>query len=230
MNKNVAEISVTGTQRLKDGETESEGGQERTDAGEGDGVGAAEALLDGDTGASDVSRDDMFEILSNRRRRYVLHLLKDADDGRADLSAVAEQVAAWEHDTTPEQLSYDQRRSVRTTLYQHHAPKMDETGVVEFDERDQTLELSEGTEAFDVYLEPTGEELPWGVYFPLLTGVCTLAVGLGWLGVLDLPGMAWAVFLLAVFGTSSLVFLYDTRHRMRLGSGETPPEVAGDEG
>ncbi len=181
-----------------------------------------------DGGESTVSRDDVFEILSNRRRRHVLHLLKNAENGRADLSDLAEQVAAWEHDTTPEQLSYNQRRSVRTTLYQHHAPKMDKTGVVDFDERDKVLELSTEAEAFDIYLEPTSEELPWGVYFPLLTAVCAAAVGLGWLGVVDLPEMGWAAFLLAVFGTSSLAFQYDTRYRMRLGSGETPPEVDHD--
>ncbi len=187
---------------------------------------------DGESDTADdtgVSRDDLFEILSNRRRRYVLHLLRDAEDGRADLSEVAEQIAAWEHDTTPEQLSYDQRRSVRTTLYQHHAPKMDDTGVVEFDERDQVLELSEGTEAFDVYLEPTGEELPWSLYFPLLTATATVVVGLGWLVGPDLPAFAWPAFVLTVFGTSSLAYLYDTRYRMRLGSGETPPEVDHDE-
>ena len=207
-------------------ETRSPDGDGPSSAGGGD---AGDAVADDDADGT-VSRDDLFEILSNRRRRYVLHLLKNADDGRADLSEVAERIAAWEHDTTPEQLSYDQRRSVRTALYQHHAPKMDETGVVEFHERDQVFELTEGTEQFDVYLEPSSGELPWGLYFPLLTAVCAAAVGVGWLGVVDLPGMAWSVFLLAVFGTSSLAFLYDTRYRMRLGSGETPPEVDHDEG
>jgi|APHM01.1.fsa_nt_gi hypothetical protein len=211
--------TVGDTQRPNNGGTRS--------AGSGDTV---DAVADDDDVEGTVSRDDLFEILSNRRRRYVLHLLKNAEDGRADLSEVAEQIAAWEHDTTPEQLSYDQRRSVRTALYQHHAPKMDETGVVEFHERDQVFKLSEGTEQFDVYLEPSSGEPPWGVYFPLLTAVCAVAVGVGWLGVVDLPGMVWSVFLLAVFGTSSLAFLYDTRYRMRLGSGETPPEVDHDEG
>jgi hypothetical protein len=164
-------------------------------------------------------------MLSNRRRRHTLHVLKNAENGRVGLSEVAEQVAAWENETTREELSYDERRSVRTALQQHHAPKMEEAGLIAYDDRDQVLELTADAEAFEVYLETDRDAPPWGVYFPALTAFCTLAVATDWAGLVALPGSAWVAFVLAVFGVSSLVFLYDTRYRMRVGSGETPPEV-----
>jgi len=43
-----------------------------------------DSLEDGDA----IPRDDLFEILSNRRRRQVIQILAQRADGRAELSEV----------------------------------------------------------------------------------------------------------------------------------------------
>ncbi len=48
-----------------------------------------------------VDRDDVFDVLSNPRRRYALHTLR-REDRELQLGEVAEQVAAWENGTTVE--------------------------------------------------------------------------------------------------------------------------------
>ncbi len=91
----------------------------------------------------DVSRDDVFEVLSNRRRRYTLQYLGQQPNRTADLSAVAEQVAAWEAGVDLDAVEYGDRKSVRVSLHQHHAPKMAEVGVLDYDEGRGTLALTD---------------------------------------------------------------------------------------
>jgi len=175
-----------------------------------------------------LSRDDAFEMLSNRRRRYVLHYLQETGD--TELSDLAEQVAAWENDSSVPELSASERKTVYTSLQQFHLPKMDDTGVVEFDRRDGAVELTEAASGLDIYLEVVDEyDIPWSVYYLGFSLVGLTMVGLSWLGVAPfaaIPYVGWTVFLLAALLVSSVSHFALSR-RMRLGDGETPPEVDG---
>lgn len=77
--------------------------------------------------------DDVFHLLQNQRRRRVLRCLRDAD-GTLAMSDVAEQVAAWEHDTTVDALTSTQRQRVYIALYQRHLPKLDDMDVVDYNQ------------------------------------------------------------------------------------------------
>jgi len=91
---------------------------------------------------SQDSVDDFYEGLSNSRRRQILYLVKATTGETVTVSELATLIAAWEHDTDPEEVRYDDRKSVQTTIYQHHAPKLDEAGLVEYDERANELSLA----------------------------------------------------------------------------------------
>ena len=82
-----------------------------------------------------LNYNDCFDLLSNHRRRYTLHYLRQ-NGGQAELGELAEQVAAWENGIDIERISYDQRKRVYTSLQQVHLPQMDELGIVAFDERE----------------------------------------------------------------------------------------------
>ena len=77
--------------------------------------------------------DDVFHLLQNQRRRRVLRCLRDVD-GTVAMSDVAEQVAAWEHDTTVDALTSNQRQRVYIALYQRHLPKLDDMDVVDYNQ------------------------------------------------------------------------------------------------
>lgn len=178
---------------------------------------------DGTDGGDALSRDDLFEVLSNRRRRHVIHFLRQREDGRAELSEVVERIAAWENGTDVDQLSYDDRKSVHISLYQHHAPKMDEVGVIDYDKRAGVLTLTDGAADLDVYLDDSPDPaIPWELYFTALSGVAVVAVMLG--ATTPLPGIAVGVLVSVAFLISSVVFFYDVRYR-RSGGGGPPPEV-----
>ena len=100
-----------------------------------------------------LSRDDLFHLLQNSRRRAVLRYLFDqSSEGIITMREAAEEVAAWENDTEVAQLTSDRRQRVYIALYQSHLPKLHEYGVIEYDQSRGTVQLTPLAEAFKPYL------------------------------------------------------------------------------
>lgn len=88
-----------------------------------------------------LSKDDLFHVLQNARRRAVLRYLLEHDDREQfTLRELAEAVAAWEHDTTARALEPEEYQRVYIALYQTHFPKLDEHDVVEYEKGRGTIE------------------------------------------------------------------------------------------
>lgn len=174
----------------------------------------------------ELTRDEIFEMLSNRRRRYAIHLLQQSETERT-LSNVAEHVAAWENEESVDEVSAKERKRVYTSLQQFHLPKMDEKGVVDFDSHAGVVKLDDAFEDMDIYMEVTEEyDFPWSVYYLGLASVSTVFVALSWAGVppfARIPNAGWVVFILTTLGLFTLAHTALTR-RMRLGRKGTPPE------
>lgn len=103
---------------------------------------------------STLSKDDVFHILQNARRRAVLrYLLDHPDQEEFVMRTVAEAVAAWEYDTTARQLSSEQRRRVYISLYQSHLPKLDEQDLINYNRGQGVIEPTQLIHAVAPYLE-----------------------------------------------------------------------------
>lgn len=122
-------------------DTEESATPEETDA-------AATESDDGDA----LTQDELFHILQNRRRRGVLEYLRGVT-GPVEMSDVAEQLAAWEHDTTVEQLDSTQRKRLYVPLYQTHLPKLDDAGVIDYDKDRGQVEARPLAGRLEPYLE-----------------------------------------------------------------------------
>lgn len=110
--------------------------------------------LDGEVWSPD-DLDLVYDVLSNHRRRQMLQILESEPNDSATIPDLASRIAAWEMDIDrPDAVSYDDRKSVQSTIYQHHAPKMAEAGLVEFDKRTSRLELGDRS----AHLELTGDD------------------------------------------------------------------------
>lgn len=99
-----------------------------------------------------LSKDVIFELLKNRRRREVLAYLLEADE-TVTLGELAEQIAAWENDTSVNALNSDQRKRVYVALYQTHLPKMDDAGIVEYDQDRGLISLADNADLLMMYLD-----------------------------------------------------------------------------
>ena len=122
----------------------------------------------------EITEDELFDVLSNRRRRYAVHLL-EREDEPLRLGPLAEQIAAWENGIEPYAVSSAQRKRVYTALQQIHLPRMDEAGIVAFDDRAGLVEATEAMDAMDVYVDLVeGRDIPWSGYY---LGLSTIGIG-----------------------------------------------------
>ena len=166
-----------------------------------------ELLDDERTDRSDLSTNETFEILKNRRRRAVLKYLDDVG-GHATLDTIAEHVAAEENDIDTNQLSSQQRKRVYIGLYQVHLPKMDDLGIIEYDQDRGTVELGEISE-----LRPYLYDEKGGVESRLRSLTATVVGGIVMLGTLGTaPAAIDPTVLLALLGSVTLlaIGLYPT--------------------
>ncbi|SDM00789.1 hypothetical protein SAMN04487949_0475 [Halogranum gelatinilyticum] len=195
------------------------------------GEGAADAESDG-SGDEELSTDELFHILSNRRRRYVLHYLFQRDEP-VELRELSAQLTAWENDVELQGVTHKMRRSVYNSLQQTHLPRMAKSGIISFDDRSGTVELTSRAVDFDIYVDIVpGREIPWSVYY--------LILGAFWLSVLlatqllpvapftTFDQVTWSLFMAVSFTVSGAVHVYVSRKR-RLGSSGKPPELRVEE-
>jgi hypothetical protein len=192
------------------------GGTTGDDGPESD-VGGSEAALPADRPSEGApTRDDLFEALDNRRRRYMIHYLQRREgDDPVDVSEVSAQVAAWELDADPELIGYDDRKNVHTALYQFHAPKLDDLGLVEYDKRSGTVALTGAGAGLRVAVAARDDEADDGGVVSLLgvAGAGAVALGTGLL----VSNVAVAVTLVAATAMAA-GYLVGARR----STGETP--------
>ncbi|WP_049972902.1 DUF7344 domain-containing protein [Haladaptatus cibarius] len=110
--------------------------------------------LPNDDDPDELSKDKIFHILQTQRRRHALRYLKE-HDGAVEMRDLAEQVAAWENDTTLQALASDERQRVYIALYQSHLPKLDNEGIIEYNQSRGIVERGPLADQFDPYLDTT---------------------------------------------------------------------------
>jgi len=147
-------------------------------------TGGADEIEKEEEQSEQLSLDLIFEILKNSRRREVLHYLRDRDPGeRVSLGELAEHVAAIENDTTTDALTSSQRKRVYVGLYQCHLPKMDDMGVVDFNQDRGHVTLAAAADDLTEYLDrpATDDSVDWYRYYGAisLVGIAILSLSVG---------------------------------------------------
>ena len=168
-------------------------------------------------------RGEIFDLLSNRRRRYAIHYCKRVGEP-VQLGELAEQVAAWELDKEIQELSSAERKRVYTALQQTHLPTLERADVIEFE--NHTIELTDEAAALEVYLDIVPpDSIPWGVYYlglSILGFVVLAGVGLELVPTETIPALGWAGIVLSAVAVSAIAHVLTSR-QYRLGEMERPP-------
>lgn len=158
-----------------------------------------------------LSKDDTFHILQNERRRRVLQYLSDTD-GPVDMRDIAEQVAAWEHDTTVQQLTSDQRQRVYIALYQSHLPKLADFDLIVYNRSRGIVERTPLADQVASYLQDSNEDstmmgiesAKWARYFGWATVLSIGLIALAWLGISPVTGLGLATLITAIYAAMTL--------------------------
>lgn len=168
-------------------------------------------------------KDELYDLLSNHRRRYVIHFCKQAD-GPLTLSTLAEHVAAREQDKSVAELTSAERKRVYTSLQQTHLDRLADAGMIEYDGNE--IYLTEDATELDVYLDvvPKGS-IPWGIYYLGLSVLSVIVLAGLWVGFIPtgtITDLGWTAVILFVFLASSVAQVLQNR-RYRLGRMDDPP-------
>ncbi len=165
-----------------------------------------------DQNNTELTRDRIFDILSSPRRRYVLYFLR-TEPNPIQLTDLAEHVAAWENDTTVEELSTQQRKRVYVSLYQTHLPKLADSGLVNYDEESGDVSIAARASEIDPLLGEQRQEPAWYIYYFGLAVLSTLLVVASVAG-LAIPQVALAVGIIAAFVLLTVVHVvYEWRQQ-----------------
>lgn len=170
-----------------------------------------------------LSKDVIFELLKNRRRREVLAYLLEAEE-TVTLGELAEQIAAWENDTDVSALSSDQRKRVYVALYQTHLPKMDDAGIVEYDQDRGLISLADNADLLMMYLDTdTHRQDRWDRWYATLSVVGAAIVTGAFLGLPPLsaiPTFGLAGIVVVSFFLLSVAHVVTNREQERTVDGK----------
>ncbi|MFA9503482.1 hypothetical protein ACERIM_11985 [Natrinema sp. H-ect1] len=177
------------------------------DRGRTDDPGDAARDADGGAIPAELSLDDVHHLLQTKRRRDVLRYLRDAE-GPVRLRELAEQVAAWEQETTVEELRSDERQRVYISLYQSHLPKLDNHGIIEYDKDRGRVDSTLRTGQLEPYLEgptETDSSDPWPRRYGATVGLGTVFLGAVAAGLAPIDGLVAAGLVLGSFAAVTSV-------------------------
>lgn len=82
--------------------------------------------------------DELFELLANARRRYLLEYLLDRG-GKVRLKDVSREIIARETDSRPDAVADEDVMRVYIALHQAHVPALEARGIVEYDDGENVL-------------------------------------------------------------------------------------------
>lgn len=123
----------------------------------------------------ELSRNEIFDLLSNSRRRYVLSYLTNNPD-EVTLQDLSRQIAASENDCDVEDVTQKQQKRIYVSLYQTHIPRLSEAGVLSHDDSTGHLTLQRRANEIVPYLERDNTtRRPWHWYYLAVVGASTVA-------------------------------------------------------
>lgn len=160
-----------------------------------------------------LSEGDIYEVLSNSRRREALRHLTDVRGCSVTIRDLSAAIAATETGQSPAPKAA--RESVRSSLHQTHLPKLDELGIVSYDRTTGTVSLCDPARDVDRYMEViTPYGLSWSELYRTL-GIGSLLVVLAALLEAPLVGavdpLLWASGSLAAFAAAIAAQFWSNR-------------------
>lgn len=175
-----------------------------------------------------IELNQVITAISNKRRRFVIHYLKQSDSP-VETGELATQLAAWEHDKPASMVSASERKNTYNALSQTHIRRLSECDFLV--QQDDGVELTSEAERIRIHLDFTPDrDVSWSRYYLYLGGF-HLTVAVAVLAVSPFSGAvplgAWGLFVAVSVLVSALAHRY-YKKQMCIGQGDRPPELRHD--
>lgn len=156
-----------------------------------------------------LSKSDIFGVLQNERRRYILKILRE--NGEQSIRSLSEEIACLESGVKEPKSNF--RKSVYSSLHQTHIPKMESLKIITYNRSTDTVDLLPISHDFDVYIETVKKgDIPWSQFYfglSMLAGAGSLAIFtelIKWV-----TSYQWILFTNTVFIICSFAHVYYSR-------------------
>lgn len=157
------------------------------------------------SGIGELEPVDIHDVLSNERRQMILSLLREESD-TLTARELSERIAELETGESPPPRNI--RQSAYVSLHQTHLPKLDELGIVDYDQSSKTVHLNERAKEVSVYMETVPRYgISWSEYYvgtALVGLLLVLGAEIGVPFIADVGELAWAVILFLLIGVSGV--------------------------
>ncbi len=108
------------------------------------------------------SKSDVFEILKNDRRRYMLEILRT--QGSQSVSSLSEKIALLEAESNEPKSGG--KKNVYDSLLNNHIPKMESLNVIDYDKESDLVNLLPTAKSFDIYIEEVKKnDISWNRFY-----------------------------------------------------------------
>ena len=162
-----------------------------------------------------LSREDVFTLLSNHRRHYVL--LSLPENRSASFDELVDWVTALERERKGEADNRNHRAAVYTSLYQTHIPKLADADLVVHNQERKQVRITQRGLWLRSYLQSArGDGIRWDRVFlaESLLWIAVTLVALGDVPLVRAPSMSWIVIgSIATFFITSLGYWGQTSKR-----------------
>lgn len=86
------------------------------------------------------SLGQLLALLTEKRRRYALYHLNDAETRTVTLDELADQIVTWEDRwERNESAKAERRANTRVTLHHNHLPKLADADLIDYDTRNRIV-------------------------------------------------------------------------------------------
>lgn len=135
------------------------------------------------------------------------------------LKRLAARIAAVENGTSVEDVTDEERQRVYISLYQTHLPKLEEAGIVSYDDEERIVALTpETAEEGFFWMRTDDDSQSWATYYAALGAV-------GWIAIIAraalpfLDVLPW--FVIAAFVSTALLALVGAQYALESREDDT---------
>ena len=160
---------------------------------------------------------EIHDVLRNKRRTRTLQYLRENDE-TVTLRELSEALASIETGESPPPRS--NRESVYNSLHQTHLPKLDDLGIVQYEQDRKIVHLLNDAEQVEVYMEVVPNRgVTYATYYFIIGVIALVVISLSSLGLplfatLSVP--VWVGGFFALYVVSGLFHLR-SQQKFRLG-------------
>lgn len=134
------------------------------------------------SGIGESSPREIRDAVRNTRRRYVLYYVNQ-NGGVVNLNELVDRITTWEDGGPSDDVPTRRRKSVYSSLYQTHLPKLERIGLIRYDVAEKTVSITEAGKRVSLRCAADMDATQIPKLLLPISAVTVAILALGWMGI-----------------------------------------------